>query len=121
MRACLLLTALAVFASTVLVGCAGLDRRTAVMPPPPPEQPAQAPPAVVEQPPATPPPPPPPAPPQPQGTYTVRKGDNLWKIAGKPEIYGDSKKWRRIWEANKHQLSDPNKLKPGMVLIIPRD
>ena len=51
--------------------------------------------------------------------YTVEKGDNLWKIADK--VYQSGNKWKRIYEANKDILPEPNKLKPGMQLRIPRD
>ncbi len=32
-------------------------------------------------------------------TYTVKKGDTLWDIAGR--FYGNSTQWRKIWNANK--------------------
>ena len=53
-------------------------------------------------------------------THTVVKGETLWEIAGYPHIYGDPSKWRRIYEANKDILENPDSLKPGQVLIIPR-
>lgn len=51
-------------------------------------------------------------------TYTVQSGDSLSIIAKR--VYGDSSKWRTIYEANKQAIgSDPNKLKLGLVLVIP--
>lgn len=50
-------------------------------------------------------------------TYVVQKGDTLWKIADK--FYGDGKKWEIIAKANKTTLTNPNKLKPGISIIIP--
>jgi nucleoid-associated protein YgaU len=49
--------------------------------------------------------------------YTVKKGDNLSKIA-KAE-YGDANKYKAIFEANKPMLSHPDKIYPGQVLRIP--
>lgn len=56
-----------------------------------------------------------------QDTYVVKKGDTLWKISGKSEVYSDPTKWQRIFNANRNKLNDPKDLKPGMVLVIPRD
>ncbi len=53
-------------------------------------------------------------------TYVVRKGDSLWTIAAKPEIYGDATQWRRLYEANQDQLRSPDSLKAGMTLRVPR-
>jgi nucleoid-associated protein YgaU len=50
-------------------------------------------------------------------TYTVKAGDTLSKIA--KEHLGDANAYPRIFEANRDQLSDPDKIKPGQVLKIP--
>jgi nucleoid-associated protein YgaU len=50
-------------------------------------------------------------------TYTVKKGDTLSGIAR--EYLGDAKEYMRIFEANKDQLTDPDKIMPGQVLKIP--
>ena len=54
-------------------------------------------------------------------THTVVKGETLWDIAGYKEIYGDSTKWKLIYEANRDILNSPDSLKPGQMLIIPRE
>ena len=50
-------------------------------------------------------------------TYTVKSGDTLSKIA--KEYLGDANAYMAIFEANRDQLSDPDKIKPGQVLKIP--
>lgn len=50
----------------------------------------------------------------------VIKGDNLWKIAGFPWIYNNPRMWRRIYEANKDKIKNPNLIYPGQVFMIPR-
>jgi nucleoid-associated protein YgaU len=50
-------------------------------------------------------------------TYTVKSGDTLSKIA--KEYYGNANAYMDIFNANKDQLSDPDKIKPGQVLKIP--
>src|SRR5262245_33097716 len=54
---------------------------------------------------------------QPQ-TYTVKSGDTLSKIAR--EFLGDPNAYLDIFNANRDQLSDPDKIKPGQVLKIPQ-
>jgi nucleoid-associated protein YgaU len=49
--------------------------------------------------------------------YTVKKGDTLQKISKK--FYGTTKKWSKIYEANKDTLKGPNKIRPGQTLNIP--
>jgi nucleoid-associated protein YgaU len=50
-------------------------------------------------------------------TYVVVKGDSLSKIAGRQ--YGDAQKWRRIYEANRDLIKDPDLIYPGQQLRIP--
>lgn len=50
-------------------------------------------------------------------TYTVVAGDNLSRIA--KHFYGNANAWKRIFEANRDQLSNPDLIKPGQVLKIP--
>jgi len=58
------------------------------------------------------------APPAPATTtYTVKAGDTLSKIA--KEHLGNANSYMAIFEANRDQLSDPDKIKPGQVLKIP--
>ena len=50
-------------------------------------------------------------------TYTVKAGDTLSKIA--KEHLGNAGSYMKIFELNKDQLSDPDKIKPGQVLRLP--
>jgi nucleoid-associated protein YgaU len=50
-------------------------------------------------------------------TYTVVAGDSLSKISKKH--YGDANHWRRIFEANRDLISDPDEIFPGQTLKIP--
>jgi nucleoid-associated protein YgaU len=51
------------------------------------------------------------------GSYTVQKGDSLSKIA-KQEL-GDANAWKKIFEANRDVLEDPDKIFPGQTLKLP--
>jgi nucleoid-associated protein YgaU len=53
-------------------------------------------------------------------TYTVKEGENLWQIARYWEVYGHGNMWAQIYEANKDKIKDPNLIRPGWVLTIPR-
>ncbi|HAJ25754.1 MAG TPA: peptidoglycan-binding protein [Syntrophus sp. (in: bacteria)] len=53
--------------------------------------------------------------------YVVKKGDSLWFIAKYKDIYGDDYLWPIIYNANKAQIKNPNRIYPGQKLIIPRD
>ena len=52
--------------------------------------------------------------------YVAKKGDSLWTIAKKPEIYGRATYWRRIFDANRDLLKSPDRVRAGMKLKIPR-
>ncbi len=50
-------------------------------------------------------------------TYTVVAGDTLSKIAKRE--YGDAAKWKRIYEANKDTIKNPDLIYPGQTFKIP--
>lgn len=51
-------------------------------------------------------------------TYEVQSGDTLLSVA--EQFYGDTTKWRSIYDANKDVIGDnPDALKIGMKLKIP--
>ena len=50
-------------------------------------------------------------------TYTVKAGDTLSEIA--KEHLGSAGAYMKIFELNKDQLTDPDKIKPGQVLRLP--
>ena len=51
-------------------------------------------------------------------TYTVKEGDTLSAIAKR--LLGNANDYMEIFNANKDQLTDPDKIKPGQVLKIPQ-
>jgi nucleoid-associated protein YgaU len=53
-----------------------------------------------------------------ESTYTVKAGDTLSKIA--KEKLGNANAYMEVFNANKDQLTDPDKIKPGQVLKIPQ-
>ncbi|MBN1694824.1 LysM peptidoglycan-binding domain-containing protein [candidate division WOR-3 bacterium] len=54
--------------------------------------------------------------------YKVKEGDYLCKIAERSEVYGYGKyaRWKAIYNANKDKISDPNLIRAGWNLFIPR-
>jgi len=54
---------------------------------------------------------------QSQRIHIVQKGDTLSSISAK--YYGSVRQWRKIVLANRDNLPDPNRLTPGIKLIIP--
>lgn len=52
-----------------------------------------------------------------QRTYTVKAGDTLSKIAQRE--YGKAGDWKRIYEANKETIKNPDLIYPGQTFIIP--
>jgi hypothetical protein len=54
------------------------------------------------------------------GMYEVVRGDYLWRIARKPEIYGDAFAWIRIYTSNRDQIQNPDLIYPRQVFRIPQ-
>ena len=54
----------------------------------------------------------------PQRIHVVQKGETLSSISVK--YYGSANQWRKIVAANRDNLPDPDRLAPGIKLIIPQ-
>jgi len=52
-----------------------------------------------------------------EGKLTVERGNSLWRIARR--AYGSGYDYMVIYEANKEQIGDPNRIYPGQVFNIP--
>jgi len=52
------------------------------------------------------------------GYHTVKSGDTLSGIAKK--LLGNANRYMEIFNANKDQLTDPDKIKVGQKLVIPK-
>lgn len=50
-------------------------------------------------------------------TYTIEKGDTLSKIA--KQQYGNANDWKRIFDANRDVIDDPDRIFPGQVIKLP--
>jgi hypothetical protein len=50
--------------------------------------------------------------------YVVKKGDCLWKIAGKKDVYENNFLWPLIFKNNSEQINDPNVIEIGQELKI---
>lgn len=51
-------------------------------------------------------------------TYKVQDDDTLTTIA--IDVYGKAGHWIKIWKANKSKIPNPNRLRVGMILAIPK-
>lgn len=51
------------------------------------------------------------------GTYVVKKGETLFTIAYR--LYGDSLRWKDLFQRNKDKLKDPNKIFSEMKISVP--
>jgi nucleoid-associated protein YgaU len=50
--------------------------------------------------------------------YTVVRGDSLWKISGRENIYGNPYQWPLIYKKNSAQIKDADLIYPQQVLSI---
>lgn len=53
--------------------------------------------------------------------YNVEKGDYLWKISGKEDIYKDPMQWMRIYSYNRDQIKNADLIYPNQVFKIHRE
>jgi nucleoid-associated protein YgaU len=52
-----------------------------------------------------------------RGVYRLREEDTLGMVSGR--FYGTGNKWPLIYEANQHVLANPDRMFPGMTLVVP--
>jgi hypothetical protein len=53
--------------------------------------------------------------------YAVQRGDTLWGISGREQIYHNPFMWPLIYKANSQQIRDPDRIFPRQILAIPRN
>lgn len=53
-------------------------------------------------------------------SYMVERGDNLWSISGKDDIYGNPYQWPLIYKANRGKIIDADLIYPGQDFEIVR-
>ncbi|HEX7048314.1 MAG TPA: hypothetical protein VF275_12155 [Gammaproteobacteria bacterium] len=54
-------------------------------------------------------------------TYSVVRGDNLWDISGKSEVYGNPYMWPLIYKNNNAKINDPDLIYPDQEFEIDRN
>jgi nucleoid-associated protein YgaU len=50
-------------------------------------------------------------------TVIIKRGDNLWRISR--ELYGQGIRFSTIYQANRDQIRNPDKIYPGQVFVLP--
>jgi nucleoid-associated protein YgaU len=53
--------------------------------------------------------------------YTVVRGDSLWHISGKSDVYGNPYQWPLLYKANRSKIKDADLIYPGQQLTINRN
>jgi hypothetical protein len=59
--------------------------------------------------------------PEAKASYVVKKGDSLWKIAGKSAVMGDPFRWPLLFKANRDQIEDPDLIEVKLDLGYKKD
>jgi len=59
-----------------------------------------------------------PAPMASSGEYAVARGDNLWNISAKADVYNNPYQWPLIYKANSGKIKDADLIYPGQVFAI---
>jgi nucleoid-associated protein YgaU len=54
-------------------------------------------------------------------TYAVVKGDSLWAISGKPEVYGNPYQWPLIYKANTDKIRDADLIHAGQEFAVDKN
>ncbi len=54
-------------------------------------------------------------------TYTVVRGDSLWRISGRAEVYGNPYEWPLIYKANSDKIKDADLIHPGQEFDIKKN
>jgi len=89
--------------TTILVGCQGAVQEETTQ-----AEPTTAPTAAAEPVVGTP----------SSSQYQVERGDSLWGISGKAEIYGNPYQWPLIYKNNSDKISDADLIYPGQIFDI---
>ena len=53
--------------------------------------------------------------------YAVQRGDTLWGISAREQIYHNPLMWPLIYKANSQQIRDPDLIFPRQIFVIPRN
>ena len=53
--------------------------------------------------------------------YMVQRGDSLWSISGKSDVYANPYKWPLIYKANRDKIDDADLIYPGQNFTIKKD
>lgn len=53
--------------------------------------------------------------------YRVQRGETLWGISAREQIYNNPFMWPLIYKANSQQIRDPDLIFPRQIFVIPRD
>jgi nucleoid-associated protein YgaU len=51
--------------------------------------------------------------------HVVQRGETLWSIAARQDVYGDPYLWPLIYKFNRDQIKDPSRIYPNQRLQIP--